>query len=77
MRSINFIHAAGDPTWVLTYWGREQKRWPIGEISGPRPARLTQRAVRIIGLSGKMPIFTAELPKLSPRGEAADHGRTV
>ena len=46
---VGFILDAGYPTWLLTYWGREKKRWPIEELV----RRLTSDTARAAGLGDR------------------------
>jgi N-acyl-D-aspartate/D-glutamate deacylase len=46
---VGFILDAGYPTWLLTYWGRQQKRWPIEELV----RRLTSDTARAAGLGDR------------------------
>jgi len=46
---VGFIVDAGYSTWLLTYWGREQKRWPIEEIV----RRLTSDTAGAAGLGDR------------------------
>jgi N-acyl-D-aspartate/D-glutamate deacylase len=43
---VAFILDAGYQTWLLTHWGRQQKRWPIQELI----RRLTSDTARAAGL---------------------------
>ena len=46
---VGFILDAGYPTWLLTYWGRQQKRWPIEELV----RRLTSDTAGAAGLGDR------------------------
>jgi N-acyl-D-aspartate/D-glutamate deacylase len=46
---VGFILDAGYPTWLLTYWGRQQKRWPIEELV----RRLTSDTAAAAGLGDR------------------------
>ena len=46
---VGFILDAGYPTWLLTYWGRQRKRWPIEELV----RRLTSDTAEASGLGDR------------------------
>ena len=46
---VGFILDAGYPTWLLTHWGRQQKRWPIEELV----RRLTSDTAGAAGLGDR------------------------
>jgi N-acyl-D-aspartate/D-glutamate deacylase len=46
---VGFILDAGYPTWLLTYWGRQRKRWPIEELV----RRLTSDTAAAAGLGDR------------------------
>jgi len=46
---VGFILDAGYPTWLMTYWGRDRKRWPVPEII----RRLTSDTAKAAGLGDR------------------------
>ena len=46
---VGFILDAGYPTWLMTYWGRERRRWPVEEII----RRLTSDTAGAAGLGDR------------------------
>ncbi len=46
---VGFILDAGYPTWLMTYWGRERKRWGVAEII----RRLTSDTAKATGLADR------------------------
>jgi N-acyl-D-aspartate/D-glutamate deacylase len=46
---VGFILDAGYPTWLLTYWGRQKKRWPVEELV----RRLTSDTAAAAGLGDR------------------------
>jgi N-acyl-D-aspartate/D-glutamate deacylase len=46
---VGFILDAGYPTWLLTHWGRERKRWPVEELV----RRLTSDTASAAGLGDR------------------------
>jgi N-acyl-D-aspartate/D-glutamate deacylase len=46
---VGFILDAGFPTWLLTYWGRERRRFPLEELV----RRLTSDTASAAGLSDR------------------------
>jgi N-acyl-D-aspartate/D-glutamate deacylase len=46
---VGFILDAGYPTWLLTYWGRDRKRWGIAEVI----RRLTSDTASAAGLGDR------------------------
>lgn len=46
---VGFILDAGYPTWLMTYWGRERKRWSLPEVV----RRLTSDTARAAGLGDR------------------------
>ena len=46
---VGFILDAGFPTWLLTYWGRQKKRWPLEELV----RRLTSDTADAAGLGDR------------------------
>ena len=46
---VGFILDAGYPTWLLSYWGRDQGRWPVEEVV----RRLTSDTAAAAGLADR------------------------
>ncbi len=46
---VGFILDAGYPTWLMTYWGRDRKRWSVPEVI----RRLTSDTANAVGLADR------------------------
>ncbi len=64
---VGFILDAGYPTWLMTYWGRDRKRWSMPEVI----RRLTSDPASAAGLGDRGIIATGKKADLNVIDQAA------